>query len=68
MGGASWEGCAQRPDLVLPANIPNVEFDLLVRDRLDVEAHGGDGGDVLPELEAVEDRWSVVRRAGLDVR
>ena len=47
----------QRADLVLPAHVPHVELDVLVRDGLDVEADGGDCGDVLVELEFVEDCW-----------
>jgi hypothetical protein len=47
----------QRTDLVLAADIPDVELCVLVGDRLDVEADGGDGGDVLVELELVEDCW-----------
>lgn len=45
----------QRTDLVLTADIPDVELGVLVCDGLDVEADGGDGGDVLVELELVED-------------
>lgn len=45
----------QRPDLVLSAHIPDIEFDILICDGLDVEAYGGDGGDGLVELELVED-------------
>lgn len=45
----------QRPDLVLAADIPDVELCVFVRDRLDVEADRGDGGDVLVKLELVED-------------
>jgi hypothetical protein len=45
----------QRADLVLAADVPDVEFGVLVRDRLDVEADGGDGRHVLVELELVED-------------
>lgn len=44
----------ERTDLVLATDIPDVELDVLVGDGLDVEAHGGDGGDVLAELELVE--------------
>jgi hypothetical protein len=36
---------------------PNVEFDVLVRDGLDVEADCWDGGDGLVQLELVEDSW-----------
>lgn len=45
----------QRPDLVLTAHIPNIELCILVRYCLDVEAYGGNGRDVLVELELVED-------------
>lgn len=46
----------QGTDLVLAADVPDVELCVLVGDGLDVEADGGDGGDVLVELELVEDR------------
>ena len=36
----------ERTDLVLAADVPDVEFDVLVGDGFDVEADGGDGGDV----------------------
>ena len=49
----------QRADLVLAADIPDVELCVLVGNGLDVEADGGDGGDVLVELELVEDCWRV---------
>ena len=45
----------QRPDLILPSHVPNIELDILIRDGLDVEADGGDGSDVGVELELVED-------------
>lgn len=45
----------QRTDLVLTANIPHVEFDILIRHGLDVEAHGRDRSHVLVEFEFVED-------------
>lgn len=45
----------QRPDLILATDVPNVELDVLVGDGLDVEADGGNGGDVLAQLELVED-------------
>ena len=47
----------QRADLVLPADVPDVELDILVRDRLDVETDGRDRGNVLVEFEFVEDCW-----------
>ena len=45
----------EKSDLVLTTDIPHVERDVLVLDRLDVEADGGDGVDDLTELELVED-------------
>jgi hypothetical protein len=45
----------ERTDLVLTTDIPDVELDVLVGDALDVEANGGNGGNVLAELELVED-------------
>jgi hypothetical protein len=46
----------ERSDLVLPTNIPDIEFDVLVCDGFDVEADSGDCSDVLIELELVENR------------
>lgn len=43
----------QRSDLILPTHIPDIELDVLVRDRFDVEAHGGNGGDGLVQLQLV---------------
>ena len=45
----------ERTDLVLATDVPYVELCVLVCDGLDVEADGGDGGDVLVKLELVED-------------
>ena len=45
----------QRSDLVLSTNIPNIEFCVLVRHRLDVEADCRYRRDVLIELELIED-------------
>jgi hypothetical protein len=45
----------QRTDLVLAADVPDVEFGVLVCDSLDVEADCRDGGYVLVELELVKD-------------
>ncbi len=51
----------QRTDLVLATNIPHVELCVLVCDSLDVEANGGDGCDVLVELELIENGcWGVL--------
>mmetsp|Transcript_42278 Transcript_42278/g.135353 ORF Transcript_42278/g.135353 Transcript_42278/m.135353 type:complete len:207 (+) Transcript_42278:281-901(+) len=41
-------------DLVLAADIPHGETDVLVLHGLDVEPDGGDGGDDLAELELVQ--------------
>ena len=45
----------ERSDLVLTADVPNRERDVLVLDRLDVETDCGDCGDDLAELQFVED-------------
>lgn len=45
----------QRSYLILSSYIPDVELDILVCDCLDVEANGGDCGDVRVELELVQD-------------
>jgi hypothetical protein len=42
-------------DLVLAADVPDVEFGVFVGDGFDVEADCGNGCDVLFELEVVED-------------
>ena len=42
-------------DLVLTADVPHRERDVLVLDRLYVEADRGDGSDDLAELQFVED-------------
>lgn len=46
----------QRPDLTLPTHIPHVEFDVLIRHRLDVEPDCWDGRYVLVELKLIQDR------------
>lgn len=61
----------KRPDLILSADIPNIETCVLVRDGLDVEANGRNGvdfaGGARGELESVEDGFdkllAVVRRS-----
>ena len=45
----------ERTDLVLTADIPHGEGDVLVVDSLHVEADGRDGGDILVKLEFVKD-------------
>ena len=54
----------KRTDLVLAADVPDVELGVLVGDGLDVEADGGDGGDVRVELELVEDGYSETEKRG----
>ena len=44
----------QRPDLVLSANVPDVELDVLIGNRFDIETNGGNSGDVLVQLKLVE--------------
>ena len=44
----------QRSNLILSSHIPNVEFDILIRDGLDVEANCRDGGDVGVDFQLVE--------------
>jgi len=45
----------ERTDLVLTADIPDGELNVLVLDSLDVETDCGDGGDDFTELQLVED-------------
>lgn len=44
----------QRTDLVLPADVPYGEVDVLVRHRLHIEADGGDGRYYLAKLQLVQ--------------
>ena len=46
----------QGPNLILAADVPHIELDVLVGDGLDVEADGGDGGDVLAQFKLVQNR------------
>jgi len=46
----------QRSDFVLSTDVPHGKLDVLVLDRLDVEADSGDGGDDFTELELVQNR------------
>ena len=54
----------KRPNLILSADVPNVETCVLVRDGLDVEADSGNGVDFARgarrELEGVEDGFERV--------
>lgn len=45
----------KRSNLILSSHIPDIKFDILVRDGLDVEANGRDSCDVGIELQLVED-------------
>lgn len=47
----------QRPYLVLPSDIPDVEFHVLVCNGLDVEADGRNSGDVGVQLQLIKNRW-----------
>lgn len=40
----------QGPDFVLPPYVPHVELHVLVRYRFNVEANGGNRGDILVQL------------------
>lgn len=42
-------------DLVLAPDIPHIELDIFVSNRLHVEAYGGDGGDRLAQFQFVQD-------------
>jgi hypothetical protein len=52
--GAGEVVAPERTDLVLPADIPDVEFGVFVGYGFDVEADCGDCGYVLFEFEVVE--------------
>lgn len=41
------------PYLILPAYIPNIEFDILVCDSFDIEPHGRNSCDILVEFQLV---------------
>jgi len=43
----------ERSNLVLSSYVPNIELDVLVRDRLNVEAHGWNGSNILIQLQLV---------------
>lgn len=45
----------KRSNFVLPSHVPDIKFDILVRDGLDVEANSRDRCDVGVELQLVED-------------
>lgn len=48
----------ERADLVLTADIPHIEFDVLIGHALDVESDGGDRGHVLvAEFQFVKNSW-----------
>lgn len=50
----------ERPDLVLPADIPDIELDVLVCNTFNVEANCWYSGDILIELELIEDCYREV--------
>lgn len=45
----------KRADLVLSTNIPDIELDILIGNRLDVESDGRNGGNVLVKFQFIED-------------
>jgi hypothetical protein len=46
----------KRPDLILSSHIPHIKLDILIRHRLNVEAHCRNGSDVLVQLQLVQYR------------
>ena len=44
----------KRSNLFLPSHIPNVELDILIADRLDVEADSRNGSDVGVDFQLVQ--------------
>lgn len=48
----------KRSNLILTADIPNIELDIFVCDRLDVESDSWDGRDILAQLELVQDCYA----------
>ena len=57
----------QRADLVLAADVPDVELGVLICDGLDIEADGGDSGDILVKLELVKDGCEGSSQSGLAI-
>lgn len=47
----------ERSNFVLPANVPNIELNILVRDSLHIEAHCGYRCHRLSQFQFIEDRW-----------
>ena len=43
------------PNACLTSEVPHLELEIFVHDRLDIEADGGDGGDHFSGLESVQD-------------
>ena len=58
----------QRTDLVLAADIPDVELCVFVGDSLDIEADGGDRGHVLVKLELIENGCNPLVSTGTKTR
>lgn len=54
-GGVCVVAAPVRPDAGLAAEVPDVKLEVLVAERLDVEADGGLGGDDLADLQPVQD-------------
>lgn len=47
----------QRANLILTTDIPDIEFDVLVGDALDVEPDSGNSGDVLVKLQFIQNSF-----------
>ena len=47
----------QWSDLILPADVPDIELDILIRNRLDIEPDRWDRADILIEFQLVENCW-----------
>jgi hypothetical protein len=43
----------ERADFVLTADIPNVKLHVLISHAFDVESDGGNGGDILVQLQFI---------------
>lgn len=46
----------QRPNLILSSHIPNIELDILVCNRLDIESDSRNGSDILVQAQSVQNR------------
>ena len=44
----------QRPNLILSSHIPNIEFDILICNRLNIESDGRNSRNILVQAQSVE--------------